>query len=99
MLKSHNGIVEICTLDALSNASSPMESNLSFLRSKYGSNFQTHSLAHCIKVATTVEQLDRQSNCLIEQLQILLQSRCKEYGIIGFTYDEISELIREIACH
>ena len=53
MLKSHNGIVEFCTLNALSNANSPMGSNLSFLRSKYGINFQSHSLAHCIKVATT----------------------------------------------
>ena len=78
MLKSDNGIVEVCTLNALSNANSPMESNLSFLRSKYGINFQSHSLAHCIKVATTVEQLDSQSNCLIEQLHLLLRSRCNE---------------------
>ena len=35
MLKSHNGIVEVCIL----NANSPMGSNLSFLRSKYGINF------------------------------------------------------------
>ena len=68
MLKSHNGIVKACTLNALSNANSPMGSNLSFLRSKHGINFQSHSLAHCNKVATTVEQLDNQSNCLIEQL-------------------------------
>ena len=54
MLKSHNGIVDVCTLNALSNANSPMGSNLSFLRSKY----ESYSLAHCIKVATTVEQLD-----------------------------------------
>ena len=57
-------------------------SNLSFLRSKYGINFQSHSLAHCIKVATTVEQLNSQSNCLIEQLRILrilLRTRCNEY--------------------
>ena len=35
-------------------------------------NFQSHSLAHCIKVATPVEQLDTcsQSNCLIEQVRI-----------------------------
>ena len=99
MLKSHNGIVEVCTLNALSNANSPMGSNLSFLRSKYGINFQSHSLAHCIKVATTVEQLDSQSNCLIEQLRILLSSRFDEYVINEFTYDEITELIREIACH
>ena len=30
MLKSHNGIVEVCTLNALSNANSPIGSNLSF---------------------------------------------------------------------
>ena len=76
-----------------------MGSNLSVLRSKYENNFQSHSLAHCIKVATTVETLDNQSNCLIEQLRILLRSRCNEYVINGFTYDEITELIREIACH
>ena len=58
MLKIYNGIVEVCTLNALSNANSPVGSNLSFLRSKYGINFQSHSLAHCIKVSTTVEQLD-----------------------------------------
>ena len=61
--------------------------------------FQSHSLAHYIKVATTVEQLDNQSNCLIEQLRILLRSRCTEYVINGFTYDEITEPIREIVCH
>ena len=76
MLKSHNGIVEVCTLNALSNDNSPMGSYLSFLRSKYGINFQSHSLSHCIKVATTVEQPDSQSNCLIEQLRILLRSGC-----------------------
>ena len=86
-------------INALSNANSPMGSNLSFLRSKYGINFQSHSLAHCIKEVATVEQLDSHSNCLIEQLQILLRSRCNEYVINGFTYDEITELIREIACH
>ena len=47
MLNSHNGIVEVCTLNALSNANSPMGSNLPVLRSKYGNNFQSHSLAHC----------------------------------------------------
>ena len=99
MLKSHNRIVEVCTLNALSNANSPMGSNLSFLRSKYEINFQSHSLAHCIKVATTVEQLDSQSNCLIEQLRTLLRTRCNDYVIDGFTRDEITELIREIACH
>ena len=100
MLKSHNSIVEVCTLNALSNANSPMRSNLSFLRSKYGIKFQSHSLAHCIKVATTVEQLDSQSNCLIEELQILLRSRCNEYVINGFTHDEIqNKLIHELACH
>ena len=99
MLKRHNGIVQVCTLNALSNANSPMGSNLSFLRSKYGINFQSHILAHCIKVATTVEQLNSQSNWLIKQLRILLRSRCNEYVINGFTYDEITELIREIACH
>ena len=67
MLKSHNGTVEVCTLNALSNANSPMGSNLSFLRFKYGINFQSHSLAHCIKVTTTAEQLDCQLNCLFEQ--------------------------------
>ena len=55
-----------------------MGSNLSFLRSKYGIYFQSHSLAHCIKGDTTVEQLDSQSNCLIEQLRILLPSKCNE---------------------
>ena len=39
-----------------------MGSNVSLLRSKYRINFQSHSLAHCTKVATTVEQLDSQSN-------------------------------------
>ena len=34
MLESHNGIVEVCTLNALSNANSPMGSNFSFSRSK-----------------------------------------------------------------
>ena len=64
-------------------------------------NFQSHtcSLAHCIKVATTVEQLDSQSNSLIEQLRILLRTRCKDYVINGFTHDEITKLIRETACH
>ena len=76
-----------------------MGSNLSFLSSKYGIIFQSHSLAHCIKVATTVEQIDSQSNCLIEQLLILLQTRCDEYVINGVTHAEITELIREIACH
>ena len=102
MLKSHNGIVKACTLNALSNANSPMGCNLSFLRSKYGINFQSHSLAHCIKGAEsahTVEQLDSQSNCVIEQIQILLRTRCDEYVINGFTHAEITELIREIACH
>ena len=62
MLKSHNGIVEVCTLNALHNANSPVGSNLSFLRSKYRINFQSYySLAHCIKVATAVEQIDIQS--------------------------------------
>ena len=70
-----------------------------FLRSKYGFNFQSHNLAHGIKVATTVEQPDSQSNCLIEQLRILLRSRCSGYVINGFTHDEITELIHEIACH
>ena len=66
MLKSHNGIVEVYIMNALHNANSPMVSNLSFLRSKYGINFQTHSLAHCVKVITTIEQLHSQSNCFIE---------------------------------
>ena len=34
MLKSHNGIVKACTLNALSNANSPMGSNLSFFKFK-----------------------------------------------------------------
>ena len=97
MLKNHNGIVEVCTLNALSDANSPMGSNLSFLRSKYEINFQSHSLAHCIKVATAVEQLDSQSNCVFEHLRILLRSRCNEYVINGFTYDDITEVICEIA--
>ena len=62
-----------------------MRSNLSFFRSKYGFNFQSHSLA----LATTVEQLDSQSNCLIEHLRILSRSRCNEYVINGFTYDYV----------
>ena len=99
MLKSHNGIVEVYTLNALSNANSPMGSNLSFLRSKYEINFHSHSLAYCIKVATTVEQLDSQSNCLIEQIRNILRTRCNEYVINGFTHNEITELIREIVCH
>ena len=74
MLKSHNGIVEVCTLNALSNGNSPMRSKLSLLRSKYGINFQSHSLAHCIKLATTVEQLD------IVNLNVLLNS-------YGFHYE------------
>ena len=82
-------IVEVCTLNALSNANSPMGSTLSLLRSNYGINFQSHSLAHCIKVVTTVEELDSKSNCLIEQLCILLRSRCNEYDINVFTHDEI----------
>ena len=98
MLKSHNDIVEVCTLNVLSNTSSLMGSNLSLLRSKYRINFQSHSLAQCMKVTTTVEQLDRQSNCLIEQLRIILLSRCNEYVINGFTHDEITELIHEIPC-
>ena len=81
MLKNHNGIVAVCTLNALSNANFPMGTNLSFLRSKYGINFQSHTLAHCIKVATTVEQPDSQSNSLIEELRISLRSRCNEYVI------------------
>ena len=64
-----------------------MGSNVSLLRSKYGINFQSHSLAHCITVATTVEHLD------------LLRSRCNEYVINGFTNDEITVLIREIVSH
>ena len=50
-------------------------------------------------MATTVEKLDSQSNCLIQQLRVLLRSRCNEYVINEFTYDEITEVIREIACH
>ena len=65
ILKSYNGIAEVCILNAFSNASSPMGSNLSFLCSKYGINFQSHYLAHCLNVATLVEQLDSQSNCLL----------------------------------
>ena len=66
----YNGIVEVCTLNTFSNANSPMRSNLfSFLRSNYAINFQSHSLAHCIKVATTVEQLDSQFNCRIAELR------------------------------
>ena len=79
MLKSHNGIFEVCTMNALHNGNSPIGSNLSFfLHSKYSINFQSHSLAHCIKVAPAVEQLDSQSSFLIEQLWILLRTRCNE---------------------
>ena len=72
---------------------------MSCLRSKYGINFQSHNLAHCNKVATTVEQLDSQSKCHIEQLRILLRTRCNEYVINGFTHEEITVLTRQIACH
>ena len=34
-----------------------------------------------------------------EELRILLRTRCNEYVINGFTFAEITELIREIACH
>ena len=37
--KKHNGIVEVCTMNALSNPASPMGSNLYFLRPKYCINF------------------------------------------------------------
>ena len=90
MIKSHNGTVEVCTLNALSNANSPMGSNLSFLRSKYRINFQSH----CITVVTTVE-LDSQSSCLTEQLRILLQTRCNEYVINGFKHNEITEFAKQ----
>ena len=76
-----------------------MGSNLSFFRSKYGINFQSHSLAHCIKVATIAKQLHIQSNCLIEQLWIILRTRCNEYDINGFTHEGITKLIGEITCH
>ena len=76
-----------------------MGSNLSFLRSKCEINFHSHSLAHCIKVATTVEQLDSQAICLIDQLRILLRARRNESVINVFTHNEITKLIREIACH
>ena len=84
----YNGIVEVCTLNARSNANSPMGSILSLLRSKYD-NSLSHSFAHCIKMATTVEQRRR----------IVLLTRCNEYVSNGFTYDEITEFIHEIACH
>ena len=51
-------------------------------------------ITYCIKVATTVERLDSQSNCLIEQLRILLRRRCNEYVINGFTHDEITEFTK-----
>ena len=97
MLESRNVIVEACVLNALHNANSPMGSNLSCLRSKYSINFQSHSSAHCINVATSVEQLDNQSNCLIEQLRILLRT-CNGNVINRLTHDEITELIRKITC-
>ena len=50
-------------------------------------NFQSHSLTHCIKVATTLEQQDSQSNCLIEQLRILLGTRCNKYIINEFIHE------------
>ena len=102
ILKCHNAIVEVCTViikNVLSNANSPMGSNLFVLHSKYGINFQSHSLIHCSKVATTVEQLDSQHSCLIEQLRILLLSSCNEYVVNRFTHDELTALIHEIACH
>ena len=93
MLKSHNGIVEVCTLNALSNANSLCHPICPFcvLNMEY---FHSHSLAPCIKVATTIEQLGSQSNCLIEQLRISLRSRCNEYVINGFANDEITEVIK-----
>ena len=48
----------------------PLGFNSTFLRFKFGINFQSHSLAHCVKVATTVEQLDSQTKCLIEHVWI-----------------------------
>ena len=70
MLKSYNGIVEVCAINALHNANSVMGSNLAIVRSKYSIHFQSLSLAHCIEVATTVEQLDRESNCLIKDIEL-----------------------------
>ena len=72
----------------------PYVRSYSLRRDTYEINFQSHSLAYCIKMATTVEQLDSQSNCLIEQLRIILQTRitrCSEYVINEFTHDEITE--------
>ena len=40
-----------------------------------------------------------QSNCFIEQLWILLRTRCNGYDINGFTHEEITELFHEIAFH
>ena len=85
-LKIHIGIFETYAMNALHNANSPMGSKMFFLHSKYGINFQSHSLAHCIKVATTVEQLHSVSNCLIEQLRITLRPRCNKYIINEFIH-------------
>ena len=70
--------------------------------SKYGNNFQSHNLKYCINVATSVEQLDSQSKCLIEQLRILLWTI---YSLdvtnmlsVDLLMKNIPELIREIAC-
>ena len=62
------------------NANSPIGSNLSFLRYKYGINFQSHSLAHCLNVATSVEQLHSQCNCLIatDFITNIIRTRCNE---------------------
>ena len=44
--------------------------------------------------------LDSQSHCFIKQLRmVLLWIRWNKYVINGFRHDEITEFIREIACH
>ena len=66
-----------------------------FLSSKYDIYFLLHGLTYCIKVATIiVEQLDSKSNCFIEQLWILLRTRCDYYDINGFTHEEIAEFAK-----
>ena len=42
-------------------------------------------------MATTVEQLYSKSNCLIEQLRILLRTRCNNYDMNEFTHEKITE--------
>ena len=79
------GIVEVCKMNTLHNTN---PYGIQFII--FGIYFQSHSLAHCIKGAPSVEQLYSQSSCLIKQLRILLRTRCNEYVINGVTHEEIA---------